>query len=68
MNILQAERRAQVDGFDSTEFIAHFPNGARRCRWIDAYLGLFTVEGIDGFVTADEVDREIPDLEVTQPA
>lgn len=62
MNIYQAQKTAKRDGYDSAEFIAHFPAGPKECKWLDAYLGLFRVEGMDGFVTVNDIDDMFPDL------
>ena len=63
MNLYQCEKHAQENGFDSLEFIAHFPAGTKKCKWLDAYFGFFTIEGFgDGFVTTKEIDKMFPTL------
>lgn len=63
MNIYQEQRRAKEDGFDKAEFVALFPAGLRHCKWVDAYFGLFTIDGLgDGFVTVEQIDDQFPDL------
>lgn len=63
MNLYQAQRHAEDNGHDSEEFTAFFPTGPRRCKWLDAYFGMFTIEGFDdGFVMVRQIDQEYPDL------
>lgn len=66
MNLYQAQRaakdRRQMDG----EFMIVFPVGPRKCRWIDPYFGFFEIDGIDGFVRVDDIDRQYPDLHVLE--
>jgi hypothetical protein len=72
MNLYQAQRHAEKNGYDSEEFTAFFPAGPRRCKWLDAYFGMFTIEGLDdGFVMVGHIDSEYPDLvclPATEPA
>lgn len=63
MNIYQCQKWAQKNGFDSAKFFALFPAGIRACTWLDAYLGFFKIEGLDGFITVDDIDDKFPDLE-----
>jgi hypothetical protein len=63
MNLYQCQKYAEKNGFDSVEFTAVFPSGPKKCQWLDAYFGLFKVEGLgDGFVTTKEIDEMFPDL------
>lgn len=64
MNIYQCQKYAENNGFNTVEFIANFPVGPRKCKWLDAYFGLFTIIGeTDGsFVTVDQIDGMLPDL------
>lgn len=40
-----------------------FPAGPKKCKWLDAYLGMFTIEGVDGgFVMVGQIDEKYPDL------
>ncbi len=63
MNIYQCERLAKERGFDSMKFTAFFPAGPKVCTWLDAYFGIFQIDGTDGFVMAREVDERFPDLQ-----
>ena len=63
MNLYQCEKYAQKNGFDSVEFIAIFPAGPKKCRWLDAYFGMFQIDGLgDGFVMTRNIDEMFPDL------
>jgi hypothetical protein len=64
MNIYQAQRYAEEnDKFQGGKFIAIFPAGPKVCTWLDAYFGMFTIEGIeDGFVMVKQIDDAYPNL------
>jgi hypothetical protein len=62
MNLYQCQKHAESNGFDSLEFIAHFPAGTKKCKWLDAYFGMFVIEGMDGFVMTKEIDKMFPSL------
>ena len=63
MNLYQCQNWAQENGFDKAEFLAMFPVGLKKCKWLDAYFGLFKIEGIgDGFVTVKDIDNMFPNL------
>ena len=62
MNLYQCEKYAKDNGFDSVEFEADFPIGATKCKWLDAYFGMFRIEGHDGFIRTCDVDEMFPDL------
>lgn len=66
MNLYQCQEKAKDIGFDKARFFAMFPRGLVLCIWLDAYMGLFTmdIEGMDnGFVTVKQIDEQYPDLE-----
>lgn len=67
IGLLEAQDDAQDRGFNSLEFTAYFPIGAKKCKWLDAYFGLFQVEGVDGFVMVREMRKIFPGLQVEQP-
>ena len=70
MNLYQCEERAKEIGFDKARFVAIFPAGPMKCRWLDAYMGLFVIDadGLrDGFVTTREIDRQFPNLVCSEP-
>lgn len=63
MSLLEMERYAQNNGFNSLEFYADFPAGRQKCKWLDAYFGIFTVEALgEGFVRTQEMREMFPDL------
>ena len=62
MDILRVQRHAEDNAFDSQKFTADFPTGRRECQFLDAYMGLFKVDGLDGFVTVKQIDAQFPDL------
>lgn len=61
MNITDCEEYAKDHGFDSLEFKMAFPNGSvKSCKWLDAYLGIFTIVGVEGFVTTQQMYQSAP--------
>lgn len=67
MNIYQCQRKAKDVGFDSAKFVAMFPAGPKECKWLDAYFGFFQVEGIEGFLSVNDIDEQFPDLHCSEP-
>ena len=64
MNLYQCQKYAEKNGFDSVEFYADFPVGKKKCKWLDAYFGMFIVEGLgDGFLSVRDIDEMFPRLE-----
>ncbi len=56
--IHECERFARHTGFDHATFDLCGPSGKRlKCTWLDAYLGMFTVEGQEGFMQTSMVDQ-----------
>ena len=54
MNIHQIQQHAkETKQYDSLEFIAGggFINNPINCKFLDAYLNMILVDGIDGFIT-----------------
>ena len=64
MNLYQCQKHAERNGFDSVKFTAHFPAGPKQCQWLDAYFGMFKIEGLtdDNFVTVKQIDDMFPAL------
>ena len=48
MTILQCQELAKKIGFDSATFNLCGPKASIPCRWLDAYLGFFTVRDDEG--------------------
>jgi hypothetical protein len=67
MNIYQCQKKAQDIGFDKAHFAAFFPSGLKKCTWLDAYMGFFKVEGLEGFLMVDSIDEMFPTLIVSEP-
>jgi len=66
MNLYQCQKWAEKNGFDKAEFYADFPIGRKKCRWLDAYFGMFEIPGLtDGFMMVKDVDEAFPNLECT---
>lgn len=63
ISLLECEERAKDEGYNSASFWALFPKGLTRCTWLDAYFGLFQIDGIEGFVTTRDMRQRFPDLE-----
>jgi hypothetical protein len=65
MSLHRAERVAKEGGqYDCGRFLALFPSGPRVCTWLDAYMGLFRIEGVEGFVRTQDMEDQFPDLQV----
>jgi hypothetical protein len=62
MNIWQCEEYAKEHGFDSVKFTANFPVGQKQCEWLDAYFGMFKVDGIEGFLMTRSIGKQFPNL------
>jgi len=55
IDIFRAEREAQdLDG--TVKFDLCGPLGRKSCTWLDPYMGLFQIDGDDGFL----MTRDIP--------
>jgi len=54
MKIDELKEYAEVHGFDSLKFqFTNLRGEIIKCQWLDAYLGLFRIDGEDGFITVD---------------
>lgn len=68
ISLNECERLAQTDElFENSTFTGFFPIGEKKCKWLDAYLGMFEVESLDVFLTVYLVNKRFPDLLVTEP-
>lgn len=66
MNIYQCQKWAEKNGFDNAEFFADFPTGTKKCKWLDAYFGMFEIpELTDGFLMVQQIDEMFPNLVCT---
>ena len=57
MSIVECEDRAKDEGFDTATFDVVGPNGRVKAKWLDAYMGMFTVEGQDGFMMMNDAKQ-----------
>lgn len=57
ITIKECEECAQKIGFDSATFELHGPMGSKKCTWLDAYMGIFKVEGAKGFSMVSDFER-----------
>ena len=55
MSILQCEALAKDIGFDSATFDLCGPNGRMKAKWLDAYMGIFQIDGQEGFIMTSQV-------------
>lgn len=62
MDLYECERRAKDEGSDSATFDLHTPNGVKKCKWLDAYFGLFEIIGVKGFLNVEGVMRDFPSV------
>lgn len=54
MTIHQCQELAKKAGYDKTEFLLCGPKGKMKAKWLDAYFGMFQIEGSDGFVMVQQ--------------
>lgn len=46
---------AKDNGFDSLEFeFTNYSGQVKKGKWLDAYFGLFLLEGAEGFITTKQ--------------
>ena len=58
MSLVECEDRAKDEGFDSATFEIVGPGGRMKAKWLDAYMGLFQIEGRDGFITTSDAKQQ----------
>lgn len=56
MNINQCQGLAKKMGFDGATFDLCGPKGKLPCKWLDAYMGLFIIDGAEGFNTVGQFE------------
>lgn len=64
LSILQCQDLAKDIGYDSATFYLVGTSGTLKAKWLDAYLGLFMIDGEDGFLTVKQF-QYIPDIYCT---
>jgi hypothetical protein len=67
MNLYQCQKWAEKNGFDTAEFYADFPVGNMKCKWLDAYFGMFIIPGVmdKDFLMVSQIDELFPNLVCT---
>ena len=61
LTIHQCEELAKKVGYDSATFDLCGPKGRKPCKWLDAYMGLFIIEGDKGFCMTRQFEF-VPDI------
>lgn len=65
MGLLEAEEYAKDnDEFSNGRFVIEAPAGEIHCTWLDAYFGLFRIDGQEGFVSVRDMRKVLPDAVV----
>ena len=54
-SIHDCEAMAKKEGYDKATFDLVGATGRIKCKWLDAYFGMFTMEGTPGFMTVNQV-------------
>lgn len=63
MKMLEMEKYAQQNGFDRLEFKFTDLSGIeRKGKWLDAFFGLFNIEGIDGLIRSSDWLEHVGDI------
>ena len=67
MNLYQCQKWAEKNEFDTAEFYAYFPKGMMKCKWLDAYFGMFIIPELTNkeFMTVSQIDEMFPTLVCT---
>jgi len=55
LSILQCEAMAKEIGFDKTTFDLVGPTGRLKCKWLDAYMGMFHIIGERTFMVTKQI-------------
>jgi hypothetical protein len=61
VSLHQCEELAKKLGFDSLRFDLVGPKGRKHCRWLDAYFGLFQIDGEDTAICTNQLTF-VPDI------
>ncbi len=68
MKIRELEEYAKYNGFDSLRFkFINLLGETKYCQWLDAWFGLFKIDGNDGFITVQQwidVTEDMFELEI----
>ena len=55
MTLNQCQELAKTLGHDSATFDLCGPKGKKPCKWLDAYLGMFIIDGSEGFTMVSQL-------------
>lgn len=62
MDLYACQRKAEKEGYNKATFDLICPAGIKACQWLDAYFGLFKVDGVDGFLRVNDIAEKMPDV------
>jgi len=62
MSILECKARAQDEGYETATFDIVGAGGCLKAKWLDAYMGLFQIEGEKGFRMTSEAEIQFSRL------
>jgi hypothetical protein len=55
MRIDELQSYAEQNGFDSVKFkFTNLKGEDKTCKWLDAYMGIFKIDGNNGFMTVKQ--------------
>lgn len=55
LTINQCQELAKDVGYDKATFDLVGPKGRKPCKWLDAYMGMFQIDGDKGFVMVHQL-------------
>lgn len=63
MKIDQLCEYAKDNGFDTLKFkFTNLDGVVKNCQWLDAYFGMFIIDGGDGFITTKQWKEATGDI------
>lgn len=62
MSLVECEDRAKDEGFDTATFDIVGANGTMKAKWLDAYMGMFQIEGQKGFLMTNDAKHHFRQL------
>lgn len=54
VSIMQCQELGKEFGFNGSTFDLCGPLGKKPCTWVDAYMGLFQIDGDEGIIMVDD--------------
>ena len=67
ISLKECEELARDIPMGKAVFTAVFPAGPKNCAWLDQYMGLVCVEGVEGFMMVKDLEAAFPDLKCSEP-